>query len=954
MLLPILSRAGTLLLLCLVLTGCGGGGGGGSNPATPAVNQLPIASISAPASVAAGEQVLLDGSASSDGDGRITSYRWQQVDGPAVELDSDSNAQASFTAPQVNSDTNLTFSLTVTDDDNAESSSSITVTITSDPSGARFALSGSVLASGNQVVDGDTNDPNTTYNPNDTPGSAQALVNPVTVGGYVNLPGSGAGGRSQVSGDIDDYYRVELLQGQSVTLLVADFESADADLYLYSEQGEIIDFSIATGELETVTAPATATYVVNVTAFSGATNYIMAVGSRALSVPNASAEIVPGEVIVEYEGDDGQQLVPAAAEALTRSMGLRQQAGGPGRARLLALRADLATHRRLGKAIARRAQFADVQQQSRWETLLSIKTLRNSPGVRRAEPNFRVRPSLQPNDSAFGLQWHYPLIALPAAWDSSTGDPSVIVAVVDTGILAGHPDLAGQLVPGYDFVSDPQRAGDGDGIDPDPEDRGDPENPAASSFHGTHVAGTIAARGNNSIGVAGVAWNSRIMPVRALAEEGGTSYDVAQAVRFAAGLNNDSGTVPAQPASIINLSLGGEGFSQINQQLYRDLREQGIIVVAAAGNEGSSSPGYPASYETVFAVSAVDGQRRLTGYSNRGIHIDLAAPGGDSSTDFNGDGYPDGVLSTGGSVGANGIEPSYVFLSGTSMAAPHVAGVFALMLAINPDLDAAAVESLLRNGDLTVDLGEPGRDDLYGHGLVDARRAVNAALESMGSTVRPAASLIASSTTLNFSSSTDSLDLVLSNGGSGDLQVLDLSSDEAWLLVSATDTDTAGLGRYTLQVQRQALADGLYSATLTVRSSANSLQIRVLVSVGGGSSADVGVVYILVYEPATDEVVDQAVARAENGRYRYAFPELPAGEYQLIAGSDADNDLTICDAGEACGAWLSTDRPALIQLDRDLENIDFPIDFLVTLPAQANAPTAPGTQLPPATLQRQP
>ena len=196
---------------------------------------------------------------------------------------------------------------------------------------------------------------------------------------------------------------------------------------------------------------------------------------------------------------------------------------------------------------------------------------------------------------------------------------------------------------------------------------------------------------------------------------------MAQAVRFAAGLANDSGTFPAATAAIINLSLSGEGFSQMNQALYRELRERGTIVVASAGNEATRAPAYPAAYDGVISVAAVDAQREIASYSNRGTSIDISAPGGDGSTDFNGDGYPDGILSTGGSADAGGVEFAYTFLNGTSMAAPHVSGVIALMKSINPQLDGPQLESLLQSGSLTDDLGSAGCDDLYGHGLLNAR-----------------------------------------------------------------------------------------------------------------------------------------------------------------------------------------------------------------------------------------
>ena len=291
----------------------------------------------------------------------------------------------------------------------------------------------------------------------------------------------------------------------------------------------------------------------------------------------------------------------------------------------------------------------------------------------------------------FQSQWHYPLINLPEAWDTTVGNADVLVAVIDTGILFNHPDLAGQLVSGYDFVRNPDEALDGDGIDPDPSDPGSSSRGGSESFHGTHVSGTVAARSDNFQGVAGSAFGARVMPLRALGAGGtGTSYDIGQAVRFAAGLPNDSGTVPDAPADIINLSLGGAPFDQSTQNLYNEVRAAGVIVVAAAGNNASSMPLYPASYNNVISVSAVDAQRRLAAYSNFGSAVDLSAPGGDRGVDLNGDGFPDGILSTSAEIQSdNTFNYVYSFLDGTSFAAPHVSGVLALMKSVNPDLTPA-------------------------------------------------------------------------------------------------------------------------------------------------------------------------------------------------------------------------------------------------------------------------
>lgn len=812
------------------------------------------------------------------------------------------------------------------------------------PTVETFSLSGTITASSSQAVDSDTNDPTQPAISNDTPGSPQVIPNPVTLGGYINVPGTGAAGRSQQSGDIDDFFQVDLLAGQRITMLVGDFEEADADLYLFDMQGNIVDFSIDTGEVETLLIQEDGTYLVNAYALAGATNYIIAIGS-----PNQLAQyqpepynIVPWQAVVTYRDDSPKARKTDPAEGINHKMGLEERAGGRGRARLMVLRQDSVdaqqTQQRLGGADDKLSAMRDPDTGARWETLMTVKSLRKNPDVLYADANYQVNVLTTPNDTVYPLQWHYPLIALPDAWETTTGNSDVIVAVVDTGILANHPDLAGQLVSGYDFVRNIANAGDGDGIDADPQEPMGSSGSAAQSFHGTHVSGTVAARGNNQLGVAGSAYGSRIMPVRALGiDGGGTSYDVDQAVRYAAGLTNDSGTTPQIPADIINLSLGGAPFSQATQNLYDEVRSAGVMVVAAAGNSATAAPGYPAAYDGVVSVSAVDLQRRLTAYSNTGNSIDVAAPGGDNSVDLNGDGYPDGVLSTAGRVSGSTLNFVYSFLSGTSMASPHVAGVLALMKSVNPKLTPADIDAMLAEGLLSDDLGTPGRDDQFGYGIINAQRAVLAALEATGSSPADSPRLTASVSTLNFGGASTSLSLILRNGGKGDLALLSLSTSESWLQINATNVDASGLGEYEVSVDRTNLAPGIYSAEINAHSSVNNLAVMVLASAGGvKTSADLGVIYILLYDPVLNETVAQQAITSNGFNYPFQFIDIPSGDYEIVAGTDADNDLFICDAGEACGAWLTVDQPIRITLNSDISDLNFPVDYQVSLPTDSN------------------
>ena len=703
-----------------------------------------------------------------------------------------------------------------------------------EPSPLTFTLSGIIQAPDNALIDRDVNDPLATYASNDNFIDAQELPNPVILGGYVNLPGTGPDGRSLISGDESDFFRVSLIAGQIITLFIAANPTlVDLDLYLYDDLEIQIDAAMGTGSQESLVAPADGDYFIEVRALASsslasASNYNLTIGqSTSADLTESlrlSDEFVSGEVIVRFEDDDPSSRVLRSAADRAQLLGMQTKAGAPGRGMLLRFDEGAGpqeTFRALGirQTESHRSihRTAEPRIQRKADTLHIIKSLRRRADVRYAQPNY-IRKSLAiPNDPQYPRQWHYPLINLPQSWDVTTGSNTVIVAVIDTGVLLNHPDLENRLTSdGYDFISDPARALDGDGIDPDPDDPGD-GSPGRSSFHGTHVSGTIAAETNNIIGVAGVTWSTRIMPLRAIGQGGGTDFDILQAVRYAAGLDNDSGTLPAQKADIINLSLGGGSFSPVAQELFTEIRGEGITVVAAAGNSASNTPFYPAAYEGVLSVSAVDIKKDPAQYSNFGTTIDLAAPGGDNTADINVDGFPDGVLSTCGTDPTGVIEFVYCFFQGTSMAAPHVAGVVALMKAIYPALTPEELDILLANGLITEDLGPAGRDDQFGHGLIDAFGALVEAQNLAGGGVVPL-TLIVTPAALNFGpQSTASLRVEKAGGNPGDqLLVNAVTADVPWLNITEENVDADKLGTYTVIVDRNQLTPGIYTATITV------------------------------------------------------------------------------------------------------------------------------------------
>jgi len=592
--------------------------------------------------------------------------------------------------------------------------------------------------------------------------------------------------------------------------------------------------------------------------------------------------------------------------------------------------------------------LADEEELVRQETLDAIRALRGRPDIASADPNYIRRPSAVPNDQYYHVQWHYPLINLPQAWDIAADTSGVIVAVVDTGVYLAHPDLATNLLgTGYDFISDAGRALDGNGIDDNPDDPGDSPTPGLSSFHGTHVAGTIAAMSNNNRGVAGVSWDgntqtSKILPVRVLGLGGGTSYDVIQGVRYAAGLDNDSETVPPQPADIINLSLAGSGFSQAEQNTYNEIRNHGMICIAAAGNENSNIPRYPASYENVVSVSAVDLNKNKAWYSNYGPAIDLAAPGGDNRVDQNGDGYADGVLSTLVDDSSGSRQPIYAFYNGTSMAAPHVAGVIALMKGIypglTPDAFANAFDILLSSGTITEDLGTGGRDDTFGYGLIDAFMALQEA-NLLASGGQLPAVLNVSPSALNFGTTLTDLTLTVRHGGGGTLSIISVFETTSWLYVTPENVDIDGLGAYRVTVDRTGLNDAYYATTIsfaTDTAGAVEVPVTMQVSSAGAVYYDAGFHYILLIDPDTNYTLYGLNAASSGGVYRFNFTNIPPGDYYVVAGTDSDNNGYICGPGEACGGYPTLNQLAPVSVNNEnISGIDFFTGFAVNLGSAA-------------------
>jgi len=464
---------------------------------------------------------------------------------------------------------------------------------------------------------------------------------------------------------------------------------------------------------------------------------LLALAAGALAMP-------PPAVAQEFNPYAGREATRPASDRVIVKLRPQPQASGRGKTESedaagriddLGRRAGLEARslRRLGRDL----HVVEVERAAPGDSLeATLERIGADPAVEFAEPDARMRPHRVPNDPGFTGQWFLhqngpgidgtvaSAIDAVAAWDLTTGRPSVVVAVIDTGVRFDHPDLlpvadGGKLLPGYDFVSaesggTARAANDGDGWDPDATDPGDWISSLdrtisqfsgctvdSSSWHGTRVSGMLAGLTDNAAGIAGVGWSNRILPVRVLGKCGGLTSDIIAGMRWAAGLPQSGAPANPTPARVLNLSLGGQGACSLAYQSAIDeITARGVTVIVSAGNDGSNAD-QPANCRGVVSVTGVRHVGTKVGFANLGLDVSIAAPGGNCVNV--GPGQPclyslDTTTNFGATTpGENGYTDRVDnFNVGTSFAAPIVSGIAALMYSVNGSLTPAKLAERLK------------------------------------------------------------------------------------------------------------------------------------------------------------------------------------------------------------------------------------------------------------------
>jgi len=803
-----------------------------------------------------------------------------------------------------------------------------------------YTINGTLYSNRYAVIDGDVQ--NTlayTYTENNSAESAQTILNPTDVVGHIGdnvvdivlvedgfCVGVDENGdcltQTLENFDTEDWFKITSAPNLAITLqnegliyedlpdnpgsfYCCETDSMDIDLLLYNEDGTLADYEYTSNSTDTrytIALPSTGTFYAVVKANEGHAKYVLTFGSNVSGASSYSSpannyaknrfiSYQPFGPDYEYNQADAVNIDVFLDDSVNTKFNEINDSGFVG-LRRFNLSIDDEYFRLFGSSYldSETSNPDQVEYIKHWKVLQYYRNLYPKLNL---EFDLKAKALNFTKDPAWNYQWNLQQIGLETALTAIGQETkNVAVAVLDSGSPSTDSTAyttSAFLPGGFDFVPF-GNSGDGDDYDADPTD-----STAASDSHGTHVGTTISALndGNNING-----FGIGVVPVRVLGADGtGFVSDITQGLLYAGGLPNGSGLTYAEstPIKVINMSLGSTGSTCSGgyQGAINDLYERNISIVSSSGNSGTQVYGSPASCNNVISVAATEATGNRANYSTFNDLVDIAAPGGDLGADANADGYSDGVL-------AFGSNEDLAFFQGTSMASPHVAGAIGILYALVPELLSTQVDALIIDGHLTDDIGEEGKDNEFGYGLLNINKAVTRIIDEEGldftyGSISPG--------TINLGKQLNSYDIDITKVGDGELSVSSLENDiPSAITISQIDVDDSGFGKYRLNLDRSLLPDGLYSTRTKVTFSNENVQTSTATLQIGDDRERPYVEYVSTYLWQIDE--DAGVRRLyfgadgemTDGTITFNANDIPDGLYTYWFFSKLDN--FIIDVGE--------------------------------------------------------
>lgn len=812
-----------------------------------------------------------------------------------------------------------------------DNSSSPTPAPTPAPAPERYNIRGQVTLEQDVIIDTDVPNKAFSYLSNNLSSNAQPVFSPATIIGYAGTHTSEEG---EVTRDALDVY-VLSLDGENVQITLNQaISNADHDLFLYdSDQlSNPLEFSANISSQENINFSGSGIYYLVVTANQNriGSKYSLSIeqGLQSYRATKSNTAENTGEFLVIQNNKLSSQITNQEITQINSIFNLKKPLDALNKSRLNESAFFEAFNESFElEIISREFYLSDLVSES-------IKKNKINQFLKNKFPNWLIDLNhiyypdadpipFSPDPFYEEYQWNLRQIKAEEALNIIGQDTkNIVVAVLDSGAPTSD-SLAFQnssfVEGGYDFVSDTDASFDGDGLDSDPTDPDfQPVQSDGEIFgsHGSHVATTMAAKndGNEINGLAVQALPLRVCGSDRSERGGGcSSYDQLQAFYYIQGKENDSGVVYDSEShgnvNIINMSLGGGGNNQIICEEIENMKNNGIFVVASAGNEGNSAIRFPASCEYSFSVSSTKFDERRSSFSSFNNYVDIAAPGGQNSEDLDGNGSGDGVMAysfKNSSYDGESYKGLQVY-NGTSMAAPHVSAYFAILKYLEPDLSHDQLKQYLRSGNLTKDIGNPGKDDFYGYGLMDMAKGISNIQAGISGDMLNYSVTEPDRLFLGYALSEKNFQL----SGLGSVSNIRIQDSTSSINIEAIEIDANGFGTYKVNLNRSSLADGNYVALAIFDfiGGQPSTSIPILFSSGEEKiKATVDQLWICAVNDE-NEIIPCDVMQMEEGVANFRIREVPNDTYDEVFACTtlgdvlSFNDQGICGPGDLRGDY---------------------------------------------------